>query len=266
MDRHVATVPSASEPPLSRMANTSLAIKPHRSGFATAFYRRGLVCLHMELQPLVRNLRLGSDVAEQDTHLTRYFVRNTTYYELIDDEVDVILGPKGSGKSAISRMLVSPDMPHPSQLANVDIVPAFNLQGSSIFRRLAGEIGTASEGTMRTAWTVYILALIGNHIVDTYQNGYVDDLERRLDELGLRYIENRPKSVWATVIATIKNIKPSKVETSLTVSAPGLASGTATAEFAPGGDKAEPVDWEALLTLEIEALESLGRSRRAGHC
>ena len=213
----------------------------------------------MDLLPLVRGLKLGSDVAEQDSQLSKYFVRTATYLDLIDDEIDVILGPKGSGKSALSRALVDTSSPKPGELDDVEIVAAFNLQGSSIFRRLSTEVQQADEGTMRTAWTVYILALIGNHIVDNLEwNGYVSDVFDRLNDLGLRYDGDRPKSVWSSVITFIRRIRLSKVETSLTASTPGL-SGTASAQFEVDGKDAVAVDWESLLELEVEALTSHGR-------
>jgi hypothetical protein len=213
----------------------------------------------MELQRLVRDLRLGSEVAEQDDQLARYFVENAAYYDVVDDEVDLILGPKGSGKSAISRRLVDPQAYIP-QLEDVDIVPAFNLQGSSLFRRLASEVKTVNEGTMRTAWTIYILGLIGNHLVDRYDNGYVRDIADKLDELGLRSDEGLPKSMWSSVISTIRNLRSSKVEASLTVTDTGMPIGTAAVTMdRSDAIRTEVVDWEALLQLEIEALDFLGR-------
>lgn len=212
----------------------------------------------MELQQLVRGLRLGSDVAEQDPQLARYFVENAAYYDIVDDEVDIVLGPKGSGKSAISRRLVDPSSGI-IQLADVDIIPAFNLTGSSLFRRLSSEIGTVAEGTMRTAWTIYILGLIGNHLVDNYDNGYVRDVAAKLDELGLRSTEGRPRSIWSSVITTIRGLRSSRVEASLTVTDSGLPIGTASVDLERDENRGEVVDWEALLLLEIEALDFLGR-------
>jgi hypothetical protein len=52
------------------------------------------------------SVKLGSDVAEHEHELSDLFVTdNEAYRRLIRDEVDLVAGGKGTGKSAIYRMI-----------------------------------------------------------------------------------------------------------------------------------------------------------------
>jgi len=52
-----------------------------------------------------KHFNLGSDVAEQDQGLLHYFISTPAYRRVMSKEKSVIIGPKGSGKSAILRCL-----------------------------------------------------------------------------------------------------------------------------------------------------------------
>lgn len=52
-----------------------------------------------------RSIRFGSDVAEQDDGLMHYFVSTPSYRKALAGEKCLLIGPKGSGKSAILHAL-----------------------------------------------------------------------------------------------------------------------------------------------------------------
>jgi hypothetical protein len=54
------------------------------------------------------SLSFGSDVAENDDGLARYFVTTPSYVAVQSRQKHVVIGPKGSGKSAILRELAIP--------------------------------------------------------------------------------------------------------------------------------------------------------------
>jgi hypothetical protein len=57
---------------------------------------------------ILRQLSIGSRVAEDEVdELSRYFVETDQWRRILAGEVDVVFGPKGSGKSAIYTSLVS---------------------------------------------------------------------------------------------------------------------------------------------------------------
>jgi hypothetical protein len=54
---------------------------------------------------ILREMELGSVVAEQDALLSRCFVNHPVLSEIIYDRKDIVLGAKGSGKSALWKEL-----------------------------------------------------------------------------------------------------------------------------------------------------------------
>lgn len=56
-----------------------------------------------------RNLLFGTDSAESDTELKRYFIETGTYRAVENKEKIIVVGRKGSGKSAIFNCLTSGD-------------------------------------------------------------------------------------------------------------------------------------------------------------
>src|SRR5690242_10734213 len=122
----------------------------------------------IKARPLLRALTFGGDVAEFDEHLSTYFVETSSFVDIVNDNADLILGEKGSGKSAIFRHLADPQADIP-ELNDVDIVPAFNIQGSVIFRRLSSNAALLPEEAYRFIWFTFIVGLIGNHILFNYQ-------------------------------------------------------------------------------------------------
>ena len=71
-----------------------------------------------------RKLQLGNSVAEFDNELEKYFVETEPFRALVEDRADVIAGDKGTGKTALYRILckryVSID-----RLSDVEVVAAF---------------------------------------------------------------------------------------------------------------------------------------------
>ena len=135
----------------------------------------------MRTSKLLRDLELGSDVAESDEHLRRYFVQTNVFLDVIHDETDLVLGPKGSGKTAIFRMLSDPRFEIPA-LEGVTVIPAFNTQGTVFFQDLQ-EMESLSEGQIRVLWSGYILSLIGNRFVtDHPENSYSLEVSALLKE------------------------------------------------------------------------------------
>jgi cold shock CspA family protein len=221
----------------------------------------------MEIRPLLRDLRIGSDVAENDSHLERYFVETSSFWDVVGDSADVILGPKGSGKSAISRRLTDADVALP-ELDDVEIVPAFNLQGSVLFRRLSAELTSIDESVMRAAWNAYIAGLVGNHLIEKYAGQEpVARLEQLLRQSGFIHLEDRPRSVWSHVITLLRRVTPGKVEAGMTLTQEGMPKFEASVDFAeslgsPEDEASRPLlgtDWEGILEEGIAALTQLER-------
>jgi hypothetical protein len=58
------------------------------------------------LSRLLEDLDLGYSIAEEDTLLEAARIETSAFTDLVNDRVDLILGTKGSGKSALFRIFV----------------------------------------------------------------------------------------------------------------------------------------------------------------
>lgn len=89
----------------------------------------------MDGKSLLKMLSLGASVAEFDDDLDKYFVETDTFSTVVSDGGDIISGDKGTGKTAIYRILKQNYRSY-SELDHVEIVDAFNPQGDPVFQRL----------------------------------------------------------------------------------------------------------------------------------
>lgn len=109
---------------------------------------------------ILRGLELGSVVAEQDSLLSRCFVRHPVLDELILDRKDIILGAKGAGKSALWKEVQ--DSPERYEtLRNTNLYPITNPSGDPEFRDILAAISQESfpdPDELRVAWRLYFLA------------------------------------------------------------------------------------------------------------
>src|SRR5437016_1982069 len=62
----------------------------------------------MKIRSILQDVDFGEDAAEDDPNLEAYFVETSAFLDLVRDHADVVLGPKGSGKTAISTTLCNP--------------------------------------------------------------------------------------------------------------------------------------------------------------
>lgn len=188
----------------------------------------------MRVKNVLQQLNLGSSVAEHDVALERYFVETEIFRTLISDGCDVVAGDKGTGKTALYRILKERYRSFP-ELAGVEIVPAFNPAGAPVFQRLA-ENATLSEQSYIGIWKSYLLALIGNWILGISEGDYDDDLSRLdalLNRIGLRSMDDAPQTIFSQLVNRIKRLlsRTSTIELSGTVTPDGVPIIGARLEF-----------------------------------
>lgn len=218
----------------------------------------------IRLRPLLRATDFGDDVAEFDQHLSSYFVETSSFLDIVSDRADLILGEKGSGKSAIFRHLTDPHA-EIDPLVDVDIVPAFNVQGTVIFRRLSSH-GRLSEDAYRFIWFTFITAIIANHTIATYKEVVnVKPLQQLLQSADLLVEQPFASRLWDKIEGLIESISSRiEVEGQIEFAIPKLPiAARATGRLRPALDKvadhAEEIDLEQVLYLCNEVFSSLGR-------
>ena len=118
----------------------------------------------------LQNSAFGKRTAEEEREqLRQYFVETDQWNRVIDGSVDVVYGPKGSGKSAIYSLIsLSSD-----ELKNrkILVVEGENPQGTPAFSDIIKE-PPYDEFEFVNLWKLYILTLVGHAI---RENGIKND-------------------------------------------------------------------------------------------
>ena len=133
---------------------------------------------------VLANLSFGQRIAEDEADaLVAYFVETDQWRKIISGEVDVVYGPKGSGKSALYALLRK----SMDQLWERGIVPVAgeNVRGTPAFEDLVADPPT-SEEQFRALWKTYFLSIAGEVLQRLkIKNGDAERLLANLTEAGL---------------------------------------------------------------------------------
>jgi len=191
----------------------------------------------VEMRELLRQLDLGKSVAEFDEALERYFVETEPFRALIENRADVIAGDKGTGKTAMYRILRK-RYAQIAELASVEVITGFNPSGNPVFQRLAQQ-PVLGEGQYATIWKAYILSLVGNWLLDLYEGQFTDSmraLDAMLTATGLRSADDTPQTVFSKITNALSRLfTPKSAEMAMTVSESGIPIITPKVEFGGGG-------------------------------
>jgi len=206
----------------------------------------------MKVKDVPQRLDLGSSVAEFDDALEKYFVETPTMRTLVEDRADIIAGDKGTGKTALFRILIRRYGAIP-ELKGVEILAGFNPTGNPVFQRLT-EGEALEEGQYMTIWKAYLLALVGNWILEIYEGdfpGRMHELDDLLKKTGLRSADDSPGTIFAQLINLFRRItNPRAAEVSMTVTPNGIPLLVPRVEF----DDPKVAEQEAAIVRHNEAL------------
>lgn len=109
---------------------------------------------------VLNNLKVGQRIAEEEIdELESYFLETSQWKELEDGEIDVVYGPKGSGKSALYTLLTKKRYEFLAK--NILLIPGENPRGDTVFKSLVTN-PAPSELEFEYLWKLYILSLIAN--------------------------------------------------------------------------------------------------------
>lgn len=189
----------------------------------------------MKGKELVQLVSFGTSVAEFDTDLEQYFIETETFRAVIGDRGDIIAGDKGTGKTAIYRILKKSYRSY-DVLEDVEIVDAFNPAGDPVFQRLT--LGPSlNEDQYRTFWKAYIFSLVGNWIVDIYGAEFSNELrnlKNTLDYLGLATTDVTPETIFGNLHNLVRHLtSPESAEVGITITEQGLPIVTPKISFGP---------------------------------
>lgn len=118
----------------------------------------------MDRREAIQQATFGERIAEQEIdELASYFVETDQWRRLYAGDVDIVYGPKGSGKSALYSLLVTKQQELFDR--GILIVAAENPTGAPAFQDVADDPPT-SESEFVGVWKVYFLGLIASVLKD----------------------------------------------------------------------------------------------------
>lgn len=216
----------------------------------------------LTVKRLLRSLAVGSSVAEHDADLERYFVETTTFRQLVEDRGDIIAGDKGTGKTALYRILKE-RYPRIPELASVEVVPAFNPQGTPVFQRIL-ETEALDESQYVGVWKAYFLSLAGNWLLALHEDELTPSM-KRLDHLlrsvGLRSADDTAHSIFSQLVNRLRSLfRVTKAEQTATFNEVGMPILTNRFEFEAGDDSASEPTYGDDLVRHDDALALLNEA------
>jgi hypothetical protein len=215
----------------------------------------------MRRADLLQRFKLGNSVAEFDKDLERYFVETSAFIDFTQDEIDVISGDKGTGKTALFRTVTERRADF-AGLKTVEVLPAFNLGSQPVFYSLTHK-AVLAEDEYVSLWKAYVVSLCGNFLIDQLGDeiaveGLVDVLSRS----GLRVGDYRPETVFPKLEGALRPyLDGGRIDAE---GATALARGLplVTAEDAPSyayhTDAGPVIPYDYALDLIEDVLEQLG--------
>lgn len=199
----------------------------------------------MKANEVLEGIRLGVGVAENEAELERYFVRTPTFWEVVTDDVHVILGGKGSGKTAIAKILTSRTLDI-EEVRDVRVINAFSTNANKLFSAVQAK---ADEHTFKALWMNYFVGVVGNHVL--HSSGIDDARKESIRELmqlaRVPVAAKQPQAIWSDVTRGLS--EPSKKK--------GRASARHEQRTTPRWFDPD-YDFEPLLDCLIEAAEAAG--------
>jgi hypothetical protein len=158
----------------------------------------------MPIRELVGSFDLGKSVAEFDEALETYFVETDAFRQLITDKIDIVAGDKGTGKTAIYRILQKKYTTLPT-LDATEVIAAFNPTGNPIFQKL-GEHQLQAEGEYIRLWKLYFLSLAGNWLLGVWEGNFtasMSQLDQLLKGLDIRDKDDEPAHIFSRIVSKI---------------------------------------------------------------
>lgn len=154
----------------------------------------------------------GERVAEEEVSaLSNYFVETDNWRRLFSGEIDVVYGPKGSGKSALYALLIA----RSDELFDRDVllIAGEKPRGTPAFRDLVAD-PPATEAEFTSLWKLYFLSLL-SATFDEYgiENEDAKALKASLADDGLVKGDRSLQSLVHTVLDYVKGLlRPQAVE------------------------------------------------------
>jgi len=170
---------------------------------------------------LLANLDLGSGVAETDDLLKAARVKTSVFEDMIADRVDLVPGTKGSGKTALYRILV--DFLPDTLLHDRRVVLAHGVSArqDTVFLAFKEQFNKLDESDFVDFWCVYLASLANEQFIRNLKyDGYLHEYPNEVKQFRKAYRNaNIPdldrtrslKEIISWSLAVVKKLKPKVV-------------------------------------------------------
>lgn len=217
----------------------------------------------MTKQSTLAAMDFGQRIAEEEgDSLAQYFVETDNWNRLFGGSIDIVYGPKGSGKSALYTLLI--DKTNALFDRQVILVPGEKPRGTPAFRNLSID-PPATEMEFVSLWKLYFLTLIAAALEDYgFGGANVITLRHALEDEGLLEKGRSLSGVLSSVLGYVKRVfRPSAIEGTVAVDPNtgmpiGFGGKISFQEPSPDARKSGVESVDHLLALADRALEENG--------
>jgi hypothetical protein len=113
-----------------------------------------------ELLGLLPEVDFGVSIAEQDNLLETARVETSAFSDILNDKVDLIPGTKGSGKSALYRIIVEFLADFLLHQKRAVVAHGVSRPGNPVFQAFRKEFEELDENAFVDFWCIYIVSLV----------------------------------------------------------------------------------------------------------
>lgn len=114
---------------------------------------------------LLKSLNLGTSAAETDTKLIEARIETDIFGELVRDEIDIIRGIKGSGKTALFRIFNEHLRESFYKNDRVVLIPGVETVGDPVFQQQKKLLNNMTVDELKDFWVIWIIVLINNELI-----------------------------------------------------------------------------------------------------
>lgn len=161
----------------------------------------------MEKLEVLKATTAGKRVAEEEIEgLKNYFIKTFLWEQLLSDEIDIVFGCKGSGKSALYNHLSTMDYALLDK--NVLLCLAENPRGTTAFKDLS-ITPPVGEFEFKSIWKLYFVLIVTQKLQEySYDDRYLKDVVDKLQESDLIPRQSNFASILKMVRDYISRINP----------------------------------------------------------
>lgn len=212
-------------------------------------YSSPSACDNIRRMATIADVRFGALDAESEQNLSTYFIDMGILGKLADGRKHLVIGRKGSGKTALFRLADSKQL---RQVATLDV--EFDKYPWDFHRQLK-QSGMLAEAAYEASWRFLFLL----SIVREWADYAADPLKKEARKFIEMVVPNPGRGFVASLLARLKN--PQKL------TAPGIGvGGTFSANLGSVElDKETPAHAIGLMSVHLEALSAFVAGNYAAH-